>query len=444
VRSRQRRGLLRAQTFDRRPSRSRRPRPYTQAFVALLVVGVAAFLGATSVTGLVSARTPELRLAASSYPGLAANAQWVDERPTATPQALARAMAEEPSAPITEATATATRDEGGPALAAAAVGSGNPPATKTTATSEEAPTEGTASDSSSPGSTPTPTATEESASSQRSSALDDSSKSSKPQPLYQTYVVQAGDTVSGIAARFGVGSGDIVANNMGIISDQSMLVVGASLQIPAVPGVLHNISVGETLTDIAASYGATLDDILNFAGNQISDPSNVPVGTQILVVNGHLMAPPPAAASAKEEATPEATPVATEVPTPVPTPAPPPPPTFIWPVVGNITSYFGPSHPLGIDISIAYAPVAASAAGKVVFVGGDPCCSYGYYIDIQHADGYLTRYGHLSKFLVTLGQQVAQGDTIAISGNTGYSTGAHVHFEIRRYGVVQNPLSLLP
>jgi murein DD-endopeptidase MepM/ murein hydrolase activator NlpD len=249
--------------------------------------------------------------------------------------------------------------------------------------------------------------------------------------------------VSGIAARFGVASEDIIANNMGVISDQSMLVVGASLQIPAVPGVLHNISVGETLTDIAAAYGATLDDILDFPGNQISDPSNVPVGAQILVVNGHLSAPP-AEAATEEEATAEATPEPTEEPTPVPTPPPPPPPMFIWPVVGNITSYFGPSHPLGIDISIAYAPVAASAAGKVVFVGGNPCCSYGYYIDIQHADGYMTRYGHLSKFLVTLGQQVAQGDTIAISGNTGYSTGAHVHFEIRRYGVVQNPLALLP
>ncbi len=77
-------------------------------------------------------------------------------------------------------------------------------------------------------------------------------------------------------------------------------------------------------------------------------------------------------------------------------------------------------------------------------MGGDACCSYGYYIDIQHADGYVTRYAHLSKFLVKLGEQVEQGETIAISGNTGYSTGAHVHFEIRRNGAVRNPLDFLP
>jgi murein DD-endopeptidase MepM/ murein hydrolase activator NlpD len=406
----------------------------------LLALGIAAFLGASSLTGLVSAGAPELHLAASSYPGLPANAQWVDERPTATPQTLVRATPEETPASGVE-TRAAAAPEAGPALAAAPS-----PMTTTASASEDASTEAVATESSADESTTEHAAsTGESASALRSSALEDSSSDSSKSPpaLYQTYVVQAGDTVSGIAARFGVASEDIIANNMGVISDQSMLVVGASLQIPAVPGVLHNISVGETLTDIAAAYGATLDDILDFPGNQISDPSNVPVGAQILVVNGHLSAPP-AEAATEEEATAEATPEPTEEPTPVPTPPPPPPPMFIWPVVGNITSYFGPSHPLGIDISIAYAPVAASAAGKVVFVGGNPCCSYGYYIDIQHADGYMTRYGHLSKFLVTLGQQVAQGDTIAISGNTGYSTGAHVHFEIRRYGVVQNPLALLP
>jgi murein DD-endopeptidase MepM/ murein hydrolase activator NlpD len=80
----------------------------------------------------------------------------------------------------------------------------------------------------------------------------------------------------------------------------------------------------------------------------------------------------------------------------------------------------------------------------VVFAGGDPCCQYGYYVDIQHADGYLTRYGHLSRILVSLGQTVGQGDVIGASGSTGYSTGPHVHFELRRNGNVLNPLNFLP
>jgi len=264
-----------------------------------------------------------------------------------------------------------------------------------------------------------------------------------PPPLYAAYTVLPGDTVSGIAARHGVRTQDVINNNVGVISAGSLLLVGATLQIPTVPGVLHNVRVGETLADIADAYGVSLEDILGFAGNRIEDPNAVLEGTQILVVNGTPpAAPAPAAAEPEEEATPEPTPE----PTPVPTPTAPPKPVyqFIWPLRGNITSFFGPSHPKGIDISVAYQPVAASAAGKVVFVGGDPCCSYGYYIDIQHADGYMTRYAHLSKFLVTLGQQVDQGDTIAISGNTGYSTAAHLHFEIQKNGAVRNPLDFLP
>src|SRR5262249_954557 len=120
----------------------------------------------------------------------------------------------------------------------------------------------------------------ESGSATRSSALQ-----AEPLPLYQNYVVQPGDTVSGIAARSGGRTRDIIATNSGVISDQSMLVVGASLQVPSAPGILHNVSVGETLEDIASEYGVTVDDIVSYPGNRISDPSNVIEGAQILIVN---------------------------------------------------------------------------------------------------------------------------------------------------------------
>jgi murein DD-endopeptidase MepM/ murein hydrolase activator NlpD len=117
---------------------------------------------------------------------------------------------------------------------------------------------------------------------------------------------------------------------------------------------------------------------------------------------------------------------------------------WIWPVNGLLTSPFGPSHPLGIDINAPFVPVAAAQGGIVVFVGGDRCCSYGLYIEIQHAGGYSTRYAHLSQFGVSLGQVVSQGQVIGVTGNTGNSTGPHLHFEMRRNGQIVNPMSFLP
>src|SRR5205814_265647 len=74
-----------------------------------------------------------------------------------------------------------------------------------------------------------------------------------------------------------------------------------------------------------------------------------------------------------------------------------PSPAVIWPARGPISSLFSPSHPLGVDIAIPLGTyVRAVAAGRVTFAGGDACCSYGYYVDIDHGSGVMTRYGHLS------------------------------------------------
>jgi murein DD-endopeptidase MepM/ murein hydrolase activator NlpD len=128
--------------------------------------------------------------------------------------------------------------------------------------------------------------------------------------------------------------------------------------------------------------------------------------------------------------------------------APPEPPgearRFAWPAEGRLTSRFSAKHPLGIDIGILTGgEVHASAAGTVVFTGGRACCLYGLYVDIDHGDGYITRYAHLSKIQVETSQPVQQGQVIALSGNTGFSTGPHLHFEILHEGIVQDPLQFL-
>jgi murein DD-endopeptidase MepM/ murein hydrolase activator NlpD len=121
-----------------------------------------------------------------------------------------------------------------------------------------------------------------------------------------------------------------------------------------------------------------------------------------------------------------------------------PRPVFAWPADGAITSIFDAEHPLGIDLGVATGePIHASAAGTVVFAGPEPCCGYGIKVDIDHGDGYVTRYGHLSAVKVRASDVVSQGQLIGLGGNTGYSTGPHLHFELRREGAVQDPMLFL-
>jgi murein DD-endopeptidase MepM/ murein hydrolase activator NlpD len=116
---------------------------------------------------------------------------------------------------------------------------------------------------------------------------------------------------------------------------------------------------------------------------------------------------------------------------------------FVRPVEsGPMTSHFGPRwgrmHK-GIDIGIKYAPVYAANDGIIVYTGnkGD---GYGIKVVIKHDDVYETLYGHLSKTLVNVGDKVYKGQHIATSGNTGDSTGPHLHFEVHVNGVAHNPL----
>lgn len=124
----------------------------------------------------------------------------------------------------------------------------------------------------------------------------------------------------------------------------------------------------------------------------------------------------------------------------------------IWPVWGIVTSevgnrgnpFGGPaseSHS-GIDIAVPTGTnVKASGTGKVTHAGWSP--GYGYLVTIDHGYGIVSMYGHNSKILVDVGQWVARGDIIAKSGNTGRSTGPHVHFEIQVYGVIKNPRNFM-
>jgi len=116
-----------------------------------------------------------------------------------------------------------------------------------------------------------------------------------------------------------------------------------------------------------------------------------------------------------------------------------------WPAVGPISTYYGPNH-RGIDIDQTMrvgAPVLAAHDGIVLFAGGDPCCSYGYYVILVSPSGLQTLYAHFSRIAVSVGETVRQGQALGIVGSTGLSTGTHVHFEVIRDGARVNPLDYL-
>jgi murein DD-endopeptidase MepM/ murein hydrolase activator NlpD len=120
---------------------------------------------------------------------------------------------------------------------------------------------------------------------------------------------------------------------------------------------------------------------------------------------------------------------------------------FIWPVKDSrrITTLFKSYHQ-AIDIDQFPAggnPAVATADGQVTFAGGDACCSYGIYVIIKHRDGFSSLYAHLSKLEVTQGQIVRQGQELGLTGNTGNSTGPHIHFAMYYNGLPFDPQSVL-
>ena len=123
----------------------------------------------------------------------------------------------------------------------------------------------------------------------------------------------------------------------------------------------------------------------------------------------------------------------------------------IWPVAGWLSSSFGTRkdpfssgrdfHP-GLDISADYGqPVLATGDAHVATAGMNG--AYGNMVSLDHGFGIITKYGHLSRIVVSDGQQVKRGDLIGFVGSTGRSTGAHLHYEVWMNGRLTNPLTLL-
>lgn len=252
-----------------------------------------------------------------------------------------------------------------------------------------------------------------------------------------TYTVQPNDTPIGIAEKFGIKPETILGGNAYLSEESSSLQAGETLVILPIDGVLHDVGEGETLEDLAALYGVVVDDIINYEPNHLEFPYRLYPGTQIMVPGGvrevFVWSAPslPSRPSTSDSTGSGISPLVQGTG------------TFIWPV-GNrrITQHFWYGHG-AIDVGAAEgSAVAASDTGTVTWAGWN-VYGYGNLIVINHGNGYETYYGHLSNVGVVPGQVVNQGQYIGSSGNTGRSSGPHLHFEIRYFNSMLEPLSIL-
>ncbi len=244
-----------------------------------------------------------------------------------------------------------------------------------------------------------------------------------------SYTVQAGDTVSKIAARFGLEAASIRFNNFEIY-DPDLLETGAALQLPVRDGVIYVVQGGDTLDAVLANYEADMEATLAFAGNGITSPDQIWVGQTLLLVGGSASV----AAGGGSAFTSNAAWTM---------------PSFRWPMaVNSISDPFGTpransyGYHTGIDWPAPQGTIVGSTApGAVSFAGWD--AGYGYWVEVDHGGGVRSRYAHLSEIFVVVGEWVDALDFVGAVGATGNSSGTHLHFEIIMQGEPQNPMEWL-
>lgn len=253
-----------------------------------------------------------------------------------------------------------------------------------------------------------------------------------------TYTVAGGDTLSTIAHRYGLGTKTLLWANG--LSERDFIKPGQELKIPPQDGVLYIVKRGDTLASIAKKYNGSADTILS--ANFLASAADLTVGSEIIVPGGEPPAPPTPTVTP-----PKKTPSKSIIGSIVsggkkPAGIKPNGKLFVWPTPSHrINQYFRGSYHTGLDIDGDYtSPLYAAAGGKVVYASYDSS-GYGLHIIIDHGNGYRTLYGHASKIFVKTGQYVTQGQTIAMMGSTGRSTGTHLHFEVRTSAGFLNPLS---
>lgn len=243
------------------------------------------------------------------------------------------------------------------------------------------------------------------------------------QPVtYQNYSVRSGDTISGIAKKFGLRNISTLIS-VNDISNVRQLGAGQKLKIPSIDGIIYTVKKGDSLDSIVAKYNVKLATILDV--NELN--SDVLSAGQQLFIPGAAMD-----SKSLKEAMGE---------------------LFIMPIKSKFrwSSPYGKridpiagvsSFHTGTDMACPTGtPIYAAMSGTIATAGVSRI--YGNYVIIEHGNGYQTLYAHMSKIIATKGQWVSQGTKIGLVGSTGYSTGPHLHFTVYKNGKMINPMTIL-
>ncbi len=236
---------------------------------------------------------------------------------------------------------------------------------------------------------------------------------------YSVYQVQKGDTISGIAARFDVTIDTLYSAND--IHSAKSIQPGQLLKVPNQSGIIYKVQEGDTVESLAEKYQVSADRLIEANG----------LLSRELVLHAKLFLPDARLPNA----------MVREISGDL----------FHWPVRGIITSWFSwrrdpfsgrNSFHTGLDIGVPMrTPIGASMEGTVEDVGYSPIM--GKFVMLRHSGGWKTLYAHMDSAIVQRGQYVQRGARIGYSGNTGYSTGPHVHFSVYKNGKPVNPANML-
>ncbi|GAB4486630.1 MAG: M23 family metallopeptidase [Anaerolineales bacterium] len=266
----------------------------------------------------------------------------------------------------------------------------------------------------------------------------------RPRYTVIQHTVMRGDSLFRIAKDFNVKPETLLWANYDVLEDDPhSLKPGQELSVPPTDGLLYQWKKGDTIESVAAEYKAKTEDILTWPGNNVdlTNPGFQP-GQWVMIPGGWreskaILLPVTTRGSGTGTAGISGAcggggAVGSG--------------GFIWPTGNHFLSgndYF-PGH-LGIDIAAGEgAPVYAADSGVVTKAASGWNGGYGNVVAIDHGNGYLTVYAHLSQINVSVCQSIGAGQLIGLAGNTGNSFGAHLHFEVRQGGGNINPWYVLP
>lgn len=248
--------------------------------------------------------------------------------------------------------------------------------------------------------------------------------------VIRIYEVRSGDNLQKIAAQYGLRPETIQWANEELESNPDLLRVGQRLVIPPVDGVLHAVRPGDTLLSLATKFKAEVSDIVTHPMNKLASADTpVTVGSHLIIPHGTKPY------------------VARQVAIyrgPIPASAARGTGRFVWPVGGLVTQRYWHGH-RAIDVGARTgAPIVAADSGFVVKASHGWNGGYGRMVMIDHGNGVVSLYAHMNTIYVRQGENIAKGAQLGTVGNTGRSTGPHLHFEIRHNGVARNPFYYLP